>query len=295
MSDLKQQLKDYMEETGATQTAIGRAIDYSGATVSQYLSGIYSGDVKEVEAKIQNFLERQTEKSKSRKADIPFVLTKAAARYFDAARICHLHGEMGVVYSDAGLGKTVAGRAYSAQNKGVIFIETDPTYSARVLLSVLHKACGHNGKGSLHGMGEDIIKRLKGSERLIIIDEAENLPRRALEIIRRIGDKTGVGVLLTGMPRLIENLRGNQGDFAQMSSRVGVAAKLEPLKPQDTEKMVHAALPGANGSWKAFHEFSHGNGRRLSKLVRYAPDVARTNETAITREVVEKTAEMLLI
>ena len=44
----------------------------------------------------------------------------------------------------------------------------------------------------------EVVNKLNNSGRLLIIDEAENLPYRALEITRRIHDKTAVGVLLVG-------------------------------------------------------------------------------------------------
>ena len=54
----------------------------------------------------------------------------------------------------------------------------------------------------------------------MIIDEAENLPYRALEIARRIHDKTGVGVLLVGRSILLENLKGYNNQYDQLYSRV---------------------------------------------------------------------------
>ena len=56
--------------------------------------------------------------------------------------------------------------------------------------------------------------------RLLIVDEAENLPYRALEITRRIHDKTGVGVLLIGRSILLENLKGYNNQYDQLYSRV---------------------------------------------------------------------------
>jgi DNA transposition AAA+ family ATPase len=72
----------------------------------------------------------------------------------------------------------------------------------------------------------DIIDKLKSSGRLNIIDEAEPLPYKSLELLRRIYDKAQVGILLVGMPRLIMNLKGEKRQYAQLYSRVGIATRL---------------------------------------------------------------------
>lgn len=55
-------------------------------------------------------------------------------------------------------------------------------------------------------MFSDIVDKLKSSGRLIIIDEAEHLPYKSLELVRRIYDKANVGILLVGMPATIKLL-----------------------------------------------------------------------------------------
>ena len=61
-------------------------------------------------------------------------------------------------------------------------------------------------------MVSGIVKKLKGSGRMIIIDEAEHLPYKALELLRRVHDKAGMGVLLVGLPRLIHKIMEGRGE-----------------------------------------------------------------------------------
>ena len=84
-----------------------------------------------------------------------------------------------------------------------MLIEVDPGYTAKVLLEDLCGKLSVNVRGNLHELLEAVINKLQDSGRLIIIDEAELLPYRALEVIRRIHDKTGIGIVLAGMPRPI--------------------------------------------------------------------------------------------
>ncbi|MEV9348723.1 ATPase, partial [Klebsiella pneumoniae] len=85
-----------------------------------------------------------------------------------------------------------------------------------------------------------------------LIDEAENLPYRALEVIRRIHDKAGVGVVLAGMPRLIINLKGKRGEYAQLYSRVGFALDLQEKLPQADLQQILTNMVEEAGSESVF-------------------------------------------
>ncbi len=295
MNNLKQELKQMMEERGLSLTAVSRALGFSIATLSQWQSGNYPGNVTKINNSVKSFLKRQKERSKTIKKNIEFVKTTVSGKVFEVARVCHLDGEIGVCYGDAGLGKTVAIKEYVNQNPDVILIEADLGYTAKMVFVELHKRVGMDGRGLIHDLFEDVISRLRDSGRLIIIDEAEHLPYRALELLRRVYDKAGVGILLVGMPRLIANLRGKKGEYAQLYSRVGWTGRLESLKPHDTETIVTSAIAKSNGVWKTFHEASYGNARRLSKLLLRSIRVAELNEIQVTPEIVRETAKMLII
>lgn len=297
MLPTNEQLKQFIEETGQTATAVARALGIAPSTLSQYLSGSYRGSVERIDADVQSFLARQAEKETQPRRRVSFVDTTPARKVFEVARICHMEGCIGVVYGDAGLGKTTAVKEYTAQNSGVILIEADLGYTAKVLFEELHRALGMDGRGTIHAMMTDVLAKLRGSERLIIVDEAEHLPYRALELLRRVHDKADVGILLTGMPRLISNLRGKRGEYAQLYSRVTVAGRLEALKLSDTEKVVKALIPDAGKRLiKAYHEHSYANARVLARnLLPMSIRVAEINGMAVDADVVAETAKMLIV
>ncbi|MGI6394529.1 MAG: hypothetical protein ACOX2F_07360 [bacterium] len=114
-------------------------------------------------------------------------------------------------------------------------------------------------------------------------------------MIRRVHDKAGVGILLVGMPRLLFNLRGKNGDFAQLYSRIGVSSKLEVLKEADTEMIVKSVFPDSNGIWKTFHSESLGNTRRLTKLIARSVMVSDLNGVPINHDLIKETATLLII
>jgi len=293
--DYRQELKNWMDDTNTSMSAVARGLGISPTAVSQYINNKYQGDVAKIDDAVRSFLDRQREKASAPRRKLEFIQTSVSKKVFEVAKICHLDGELGVAYGGAGLGKTEAVKEYARQNSDVILIEADLGYTARVLFRELHKRVGLDGVGSIDCLKNDVIQRLRDSGRLIIVDEAEHLPYRALELLRRVYDKAGVGILLVGMPRLVANLRGKKGEYAQLYSRVGIAANLQPLQEKDTENIVHTAIPGSNGLWKAYHESSHGNTRVLTKLIMRSIRVAEINELPLNAEIVRETAKMLII
>ena len=137
---------------------------------------------------------------------------------------------------------------------------------------------------------------MRNSGRVLLVDEAELLPLNVLEIIRRIHDHAQVGVILAGMPRLICNLRGKNGELAQLYSRVGFAINLgEQLPAADMHNIIRSVMgddsaPILDDLAKA----AQGNTRRLSKLMRGVVRAARLNESAPTIEMVKNLSAMLI-
>ncbi|HSA07304.1 MAG TPA: AAA family ATPase [Candidatus Gastranaerophilales bacterium] len=290
--DLRIELKKLMQEKGYSFQAVSRATAISATTLNLWLNNNYVGNLDKISDSIHSFIIR--EKERRYKQTIPFVETSIAKNIFEIAQICHINGEIGVCYGRAGLGKTFAVKQYARQNSDVILIETDPGFSTRTVLLELHKRLGLSAKGSLYAMTLEIIERLEKSGRLIIVDEAENLPYKALELLRRIHDKTEAGVLLVGLPALVENLRGLKGQYEQLYSRVGVSKKLEPLQFNDTEMILKEVSQDIDAI-SAFHDLSKGNTRVLSKLIMRSARVAIINKTSVDKSIVEETFKMLIV
>jgi len=295
---LREELRAIMDRENISQTAIAKGVGLSVATVSQWLGHKYKGDTEKVRKAVTKFL-RTFQERKERKATnvrTPgFIRTSVAGHITEVAKICHLDGEIGVAVGDAGIGKTTAVKKFAQDEAGVILIEADLGYIARVLFQVISAELGLEGVGTIHTLFEQAESKLQATGRLIIIDEAEHLPFKALELLRRLHDKAGVGVLLVGMPRLLGNLRGKRGEFAQLYSRVGVKAMLNCLRPTDTESFVQAYLPAANGIWKVFHDRTKGNARLLEKLIRRSSRLADINHVPIDAEVIDQALATLMI
>lgn len=287
-------LKDYIEKTKFSQSKIATMLGVSPAVVSQYLKGEYKGDVEAVDKKVAQMLERQAEKAKDVKTD--FVMTKTANRILEICGLAHAMSDIYLVIGEAGLGKTMALKQYVSQNSNVIMLEIDPTFSVKVLLNELCNKLGIvvSGSKSNHHMMDLIVEKLKGSERLLIIDEAELLAYKPLEILRRIHDKAGIGIILAGMPRLRANLRGQKGEYKQLYSRVGLALDIQSRLPSEDIALLCKNALGTDEFSEKLDKVSQGNARRLSKLLRGVNRLAVVNQRAVDLAMIERFAEMLI-
>ena len=293
-------LQMHMSETGMSQAALARALDKSTSVVSQYLNGKYAGDVAALERDIGAWLVRQADRRRAQAVRLPFVTTATVKKIGDVIGLARGSDDgdgasINVVYGAAGLGKTEALRAYAKSHGDVLLIEVDPGYTGKVFLQVLATRLGLQSRGNVHDLIDSVVSRLRSSQQLLLIDEAEMLPLNALEIIRRIHDHAGVGVVLAGMPRLITNLRGARGELAQLFSRVGFAVNLGNRLPEDDIRTISSAvLAGGEPVISAVVEHARGNGRRLDKLLRGVSRVAQLNETEPTAQIVRSVAETLV-
>lgn len=295
---LQQKLAEFKAKSGMNQTQLARGIGTSPASISMYLNGTYAdkgGNYETIEPKIEAFLEMQDSKAQREELVLGFVSTKTTRRIAEVMRDAHEAGDIAVIYGQAGLGKTLAVKNY-CKKSGAILIEANPSFSALVLMKKLAASVKLPTSGTLNDLFEETAYRLSGSERLIVVDEAENLPLRALEIIRRLHDETGCGLVLSGMPRLVANLRGKHGELVQLHSRVAGVLNLGDTMPDaELEQIARATLPEADDETiEELVKHSNGNTRRMSKLMRGAVRVANKNGIKVHAGIVKKYSSLII-
>lgn len=291
------ELTTMMNNKGWSQAQAARGIGVSTAVINQFLQNKYNGDVNAVEEKVRQFISREQERDKSRRIKSVYVATLMARKGRDVIRMAHMDGDINVIYGDAGMGKTMIMRQYAKEHLDAVLIEADPGYTARVVLEELCNKLGLSKRGNMHELSEAIIQTLRDSGRIILVDEAENLPYRALETLRRIHDKSGVGIVLAGMPRLILNLKGKRGEYKQLYSRVGFALRMgEALPEDDITNMITTMLPEASEPevLNALYKACKGNARRLFKFLRGISNGSQISGQPIDVQMVHEFSEMLI-
>lgn len=233
---LQSQLDAFVAEIGS-QSKAARAIGLSDSVISQYRRSNYeNGNIEETEKKLAEFFTIHDEKAAAAEAAEPYqpvldeyVHTSISDDVYKAIRYCQLNKGITVLHGDAGVGKTMAAEQYAVDNPGTaLYLQVSPvTGSLGSFLKYLARALRISERGSKLNMIFAIREKLDGTDRVLIIDEAQHLKLSALEEIRTwaepstIKGKQGIGIVLVGNTEVYDRMLGRQqANFAQLFSRI---------------------------------------------------------------------------
>ena len=198
-------LKEYIQSTGKKQTDVAAELGVSGALVSSFLAGTYKTPHTMV-PKVEELV-RLNEKKKVTPKEPDFAETSVSRTVFNAVSYAHLRGTVSVVYGDAGVGKTCAIREYLKKNSLALAITIAPTYASITGVNeLLAEQLGVRERVARR-LTREIVSKLKGSGRVLIVDEAQHLTVRALNHLRCISDESGVGIALIGNEEVYSKMR----------------------------------------------------------------------------------------
>lgn len=235
-------LRKYMEDTGKNQTTVAKELDISSSRMSSFLSGTYKTP-HTVIPKVQELLQMR-EKKKVAPKEPEYRETSISMTVLNTIKYCHVQGKVGVVYGDAGIGKTMAFNQYLKENSLAVGITISPTYASITGVNeLLGEQLGVRERVA-RKITKEIVTKLKGSGRVIIIDEAQLLTTRTLNHLRCLSDESGVGLCLIGNLEVYTRLKGTgKADFAQLFSRLGMA------KPVMTINLTQADVNNVFGDY----------------------------------------------
>ncbi len=136
---------------------------------------------------------------------------------------------------------------------------------------------------------------------LLIVDEADRLKTPALEQLRDHHDRTGIGLILIGMPGIEKRL----ARYPQLYNRVGFVHHYRPLSAQEQAFVLARHWPGlrldaadftTGETVAAITRITNGNFRLTGRLIAQIQRILDINHlSVVTREVVEAARESLVI
>jgi DNA transposition AAA+ family ATPase len=260
-----------------------------------------------------------------------FIATQEHRRFTEFADAVRKHRYIGLCYGSAGVGKTHSARRYS---KWDIAEPLLITWGARTAADArVYAALAQNRAvfytpavccpfRELHGdiarlieradicIGEHVhreeIARPGVSDtpaELLIVDEAERLGTPGLEHLRDLFDRTGIGVILIGMPGLEKRL----ARYPQLYSRIGFAHHYRPLQGTELSfvltrhwRQLGLTLDDADftdaQAIASIARITGGNFRLLHRLFVQIGRILKINDlSVITDDVVEAARSTLVI
>lgn len=240
---IRQKLAQYLSETGQSRAQAAREVGVSQATLSLFLNDTYSGNNAEIARKAEQFLSIAAQrKTLVQKPELCLQLDNTA-QILQKVYITHASKDILLIYGPAGCGKTSALRHYAAENNGVLYVEADvTTNSHRAILLALLESMGEDCRGSTAILMKRVIGKLRGTGRLVIIDEAQHLTEKSFDALRALNDKAGVGIVYAGNPSIVKRMYGSrEAEFDQVYSRIGFHC---PLDNRYTMQDISAMFAG---------------------------------------------------
>lgn len=244
--DLRAALRAEMQTRGWSQAlTAGRMEGVSQTTLNQWLSGKYPGDVGAVDAKVQRLLDSLSEGAKvvaARAVSPGFMRTDTAAQVWAMLAFAQHSPDMTVVAGAPGVGKTMTARGYQAAGSNVWIATMDPDLSTPTKMLVEIAAALSLPVRNNATVRREIGERINRSGGLIVVDEAQHLNRAALDMLRSLHDRYGVGVALLGNHGLFAgtSVSSASDGFAQFYSRVGMKRLFAAPKRSDVDQLLDA-------------------------------------------------------
>lgn len=234
---------------GTSQAEIARGAGVSDTSVSQFInrSDKYRASFASLASKFERWLSARTERRELLTA-MPVAPewfdTPTAKRVASALSYAHIAGDIALIIGGAGNGKSTVCKRYAAERPNVWYVEMTKAHGRQ--LAALERIARKMGlkitTRSPDALQEAIADKVRGSQGMLIVDEAQHLETAALETLRSIPDETGVGLALSGNESVYTRLTGGTRapDHAQLFSRIGKRVRLTKPTRADVDALSDA-------------------------------------------------------
>ena len=298
------------EKDGMSQNRFAAALGINPAYISGYLKeGSNYKYADKVEEPAKNYIDNFIKKIDVIQDELPFVRTKDAKSIHAVINWAVRDRDMAMISGVAGSGKTRAIKEYVKTHPDSILIEATINTSAKSLFKILAHELGINEKGSIDDLIRQSGEALKKVSKTIIVDEAEHLPYRALESLRRMHDFSRATLVLVGTNKLLLNLTSSKSgnELEQLSSRVGNKWILSGLSyASDEDKEDKKVTQDLEAVCKVFgvsdksdinlrERLARGNFRKTEKLLRRSKMLSEYAGSPIDGNIIKEATKMLLI
>lgn len=282
MDKVRAEFESFLNTYNVKDSAVARAIGVSPTAISLFKKGTYKGKNEELALKISKYIRNYKKEDKKGEE---FYKSKDVKMAFFTMSDAVEDKEIGLIYGEAGTGKTWIAKEFAKENPNVILIEADLYVTAKSMLEDIAEALKITVPNSLHGKLKEVARHLVTADKVIVVDEAEHLPYRALEGLRRIHDFSRTPVILVGTEILLGNLQGKNRELKQLYSRIGGKWVMGGLNKDECKEVFGAYI----------YKWTNGNFRASSKLKRRAKRLADIEKCEVNEQIVSLAAEMIVL
>lgn len=271
---LAAELHAHAQDHGLSNGRLAKSLGYSTAVVSQYLRGIYPGNVEQVDRRVRDYLRAFKRRRNSGVDTVRCSTTRKIATAIEAIRRTN---DVGVILAEAGLGKTRALDLYREQAPTSLILEVRGWSNDKhsIEASVAEAVGGYDGKRK---RAVWLAEKLAGGGRTLIVDDAHKLTRPALQWLFDFHDATGCPLALCGTQELEHKVR----DDAQRFSRTGLLVRVSAEESDEAliGHLITSLAPAADErELTLLHQLcsqvaeQHGHYRAVYKQLKLAAEI----------------------
>ena len=300
--NLVNQIKQHLTDSQITQAQLAREAGVNAGALLAYLNDNYKGNIADVEAKLTAYLEKKAVQAREFVEAPAFIETATSRQIFKTLEFAQIANCLATVYGMSGVGKTKAIQEFAKSHANVWLVTASPSRSS--LSEILYEIALELGiadaprrKGTLSRL---IARKIKGTEGLLIIDEADHLPYDALEELRIMQEEAGIGLVLVGNDKVYTRMKGGispSHEYARLWSRVAKNKSIQKTKKADPQDDAQAwGLETDEEALKVMQSITETGGglRILTQTLRLAGMVAKGSGKLIDADLIIKARQELL-
>lgn len=280
---LRDRLRDLRDAPGSkwSNSKFANRLGCNIAVVSQYLNddgNKYPGDIANLERRIDDFLRNE---ARRRKSGVETSACEVSQEISIALEYCRKTNAVAQIFAESGEGKTRAIELYMRDNPtSILFHVRSWSRDLQSIEGAVFEVVGKAGYDNRTKRAVFLVQKLRGSDRLLIVDDAHKLTRPALQWLFDLHDETSIPVALVGTFALEATLN----EDPQRSSRVGMSY---PIKSRNARPLiahiVKQLVPDANGESGILVDLcedlaaTHGHFRNIQQQLKLAVELHEAN------------------
>jgi len=235
-------LQSYQTRNKLSDQQLGNRLGSNGTYVSRYRNNKFIGDLNEFEGRIEQLLAREElmEGDEGKLCEKGFCV-QPVADFLDLVRNQRM---MSVGHGPAGRGKSKACQLYTAKNKGTIYLHVNAWATGRDrVIDDIARIAGVRRAKCDKSMTDALLRVLRDSDRLLIIDNAQRLTESGRKWLADFHDATRLGIALVGNPEIEDQFLRND----QHASRLGRCVDITDITDTKTTvlHLIKSYLPEA--------------------------------------------------
>ncbi|ARV17387.1 hypothetical protein AEP_00425 [Curvibacter sp. AEP1-3] len=287
----------WLKDAGKSRSWLSKKADIPGGTLSQILSGKYvSSPTRQLN---QMLAVLEVEGDRMRDGTPGYIKGSVHDLMCLVMDRTRKHQNFGVVTGYVGVGKSRCCREYRETHPMTLLVEVSPNMTPGVLMTTLLEQLNNAVPAGLDRKFRELVRVLKGTNYLVIADEAEKMSGSALEHLRRLRDMAQIGVTLVGTEKLTNLIKPQHGQFDQIRSRVGMWPKtIERISRDDADDMARMALVDAgdlsNEVLETLWAYADGSARVLNENLIPAIKDYGMGKLPLSRPLIEAIAAKVL-